>query len=414
MVKVDKHADGKIYVITLNRPHRMNSIGDGLGEALYDAYAEFRDDPNARVSARGPANASPSVMVRFDLSVPSRGTSHDTGDRHVHARSARESGRTQGPRIDRITLRGSVSTLGRSRRCAGVLLAALTCAVLAGSGFDSTVSAQSVIDYDSDDDGLIEVANLDRPNAIRWDLNGDGNPENSTGDYMAAFPNAMQSPRMGCPSGYSGYELIDNLDFAGVALNVGGLVRWNNGPIRDSYVGGAIRGTSQMGGLIGSLTIAADDESPGLKLSSLAVTATGRAMYPSFEPDIRHYAVGCGEDDRVTITAAAPASLRLSIGGVQRASGVSHAVTVAGRSDDSVFLIELGDVNGALDTYAVHCLRADFPFLTAESNERSWDGLTAFSVTVAGAGPDALSGTSYLIVVDQNGVPRFRGRSTGW
>ena len=50
VMKVDKHADGKIYVITLNRPHRMNSIGDGLGEALYDAYAEFRDDPNARVS----------------------------------------------------------------------------------------------------------------------------------------------------------------------------------------------------------------------------------------------------------------------------------------------------------------------------------------------------------------------------
>lgn len=50
MVTVDKHPDGKICVITLNRPHRMNSIGDGLGEALYDAYAEFRDDPNARVS----------------------------------------------------------------------------------------------------------------------------------------------------------------------------------------------------------------------------------------------------------------------------------------------------------------------------------------------------------------------------
>ena len=50
VVKVDKHADGKIYVITLNRPHRMNSIGDSLGKALYDAYAEFRDDPNARVS----------------------------------------------------------------------------------------------------------------------------------------------------------------------------------------------------------------------------------------------------------------------------------------------------------------------------------------------------------------------------
>ena len=50
VVKVDKHEDGKIHVITLNRPHRMNSIGDGLGEALYDAYADFRDDPTARVA----------------------------------------------------------------------------------------------------------------------------------------------------------------------------------------------------------------------------------------------------------------------------------------------------------------------------------------------------------------------------
>ena len=50
MVKVEKLEGGKIYVITLNRPHRMNSIGDGLGQALFDAYLEFRDDPNARVS----------------------------------------------------------------------------------------------------------------------------------------------------------------------------------------------------------------------------------------------------------------------------------------------------------------------------------------------------------------------------
>ena len=49
-MKIDKHEGGQVYVITLNRPHRMNSIGDGLGDALFDAYAEFRDDPNARVS----------------------------------------------------------------------------------------------------------------------------------------------------------------------------------------------------------------------------------------------------------------------------------------------------------------------------------------------------------------------------
>ena len=48
VVKVDKLEDGGIYLITLNRPHRLNSIGDGLGEALYDAFVEYRDDPNAR------------------------------------------------------------------------------------------------------------------------------------------------------------------------------------------------------------------------------------------------------------------------------------------------------------------------------------------------------------------------------
>ncbi|MYC01467.1 MAG: enoyl-CoA hydratase/isomerase family protein [Chloroflexi bacterium] len=48
VVKVDKLEGGGIYLITLNRPHRLNSIGDGLGEALYDAFVEYRDDPNAR------------------------------------------------------------------------------------------------------------------------------------------------------------------------------------------------------------------------------------------------------------------------------------------------------------------------------------------------------------------------------
>lgn len=50
VVKVDRVEDGRIHVITLNRPHRMNSIGDGMSEALYDAWVEFRDDRDARVA----------------------------------------------------------------------------------------------------------------------------------------------------------------------------------------------------------------------------------------------------------------------------------------------------------------------------------------------------------------------------
>ena len=42
--------DSRIAVITLNRPHRLNAIGDGLSEALEEAFIEFRDDPDARVA----------------------------------------------------------------------------------------------------------------------------------------------------------------------------------------------------------------------------------------------------------------------------------------------------------------------------------------------------------------------------
>ena len=50
VVKVDTHEYGKIWVITLNRPHRMNSIGGGLAQALTKAYEDYRDDPEARVA----------------------------------------------------------------------------------------------------------------------------------------------------------------------------------------------------------------------------------------------------------------------------------------------------------------------------------------------------------------------------
>ncbi len=77
--------------------------------------------------------------------------------------------------------------------------------------FDVTVSA--MVDYDSDDDGLIEVSSLEQLNAIRWDLDGNGQPgaANQT-DYTTAFPSPVSG--MGCPSsGCSGYELTADLDF---------------------------------------------------------------------------------------------------------------------------------------------------------------------------------------------------------
>jgi enoyl-CoA hydratase/carnithine racemase len=49
-VLVDKHSGDRIWVITMNRPHRMNSFGDGMIERLTETFTEFRDDRNARVA----------------------------------------------------------------------------------------------------------------------------------------------------------------------------------------------------------------------------------------------------------------------------------------------------------------------------------------------------------------------------
>lgn len=67
-------------------------------------------------------------------------------------------------------------------------------------------------DYDIDDDRLIEVSELAQLNAIRWDLDGDGLPDNNIASYQAAFPGAAH--RMGCSNARClGYELIADLDF---------------------------------------------------------------------------------------------------------------------------------------------------------------------------------------------------------
>ena len=105
---------------------------------------------------------------------------------------------------------------------------------LAGqSAWSATASATLVAnDYDSDDDGLIEVDSLAKLNAIRYDPDGDGAAADDTNTagldeaaaYATAFPNP--APGMGCRDAdhdddpntaeqpvCTGYELTANLDF---------------------------------------------------------------------------------------------------------------------------------------------------------------------------------------------------------
>ena len=105
----------------------------------------------------------------------------------------------------------SAATGGLARFGLIALLAAATVAVVLGAlllSSASPVGAQAV-DYDTDDDNLIEVSMLVQLNAIRHDLNGNG--DSTHADYTAAFRNAASG--MGCAATCTGYELTADLDF---------------------------------------------------------------------------------------------------------------------------------------------------------------------------------------------------------
>ncbi len=72
--------------------------------------------------------------------------------------------------------------------------------------------------YDTDGDGLIEIASLAQLDAIRHDLDGDGHPVESESEataYRAAFPDAFPAAdaRLVCTGHCLGYELQEPLDF---------------------------------------------------------------------------------------------------------------------------------------------------------------------------------------------------------
>ena len=102
-------------------------------------------------------------------------------------------------------------------RLTALALLLATLAVVAGGllGAPGAGEASSHwTDYDDNNNGLIDVRNLAQLNAIRHDLNGNGDATHA--DYVAAFPNRDTSGggRMGCPSGAcTGYELRANLDY---------------------------------------------------------------------------------------------------------------------------------------------------------------------------------------------------------
>ena len=69
-------------------------------------------------------------------------------------------------------------------------------------------AAAQTVDYDANDNRLIKIDSLEKLNAIRHDLDGDGSSANAV--YTAAFPTPAADQ---CPTSCQGYELTRDLDF---------------------------------------------------------------------------------------------------------------------------------------------------------------------------------------------------------
>ena len=101
------------------------------------------------------------------------------------------------------------------RRGGAWILPAVIAALLAFMLLAIQPAAAQTVDYDADDDGLIDITTPQQLNAIRHDPNGNGDA--TDGDYVAAFLNrdTNSATRMGCPSGTcTGYELRANIDLS--------------------------------------------------------------------------------------------------------------------------------------------------------------------------------------------------------
>ena len=141
------------------------------------------------------------------------------------------------------------------------------------------------------------------------------------------------------------------------------------------------------------------------------VTTSPRQMYPAFEPEILHYAVGCVAADTLRLTlSTTDADTRLSVDGVQYANQ-NAVVELTGKGGESDIPITLTGDQGGATTYVLHCFQEGFPNITTEKRSGATEELIGFSLRTNR--PGAGSTDSYIMIVDNNGVPRVHRRIGG-
>ena len=201
------------------------------------------------------------------------------------------------------------------------------------TGYDDSAPSESVsltpktgnVDYDANNDGLIEIKNLAQLNAVRWDLNGDGEVDSSGNAtaYSTAFPDAEDN--MGCGESAvtissndtgnptcSGYELAANLDFDtdGSGGPNSGDTYWNSGagwtPIGDATTGytGEFDG-NRSSYKISNLHINSSTSTAGAYAGLFGVLGTGAVVKEVLLSGASVTATGTSSDSTHTVYAGA-------------------------------------------------------------------------------------------------------------
>lgn len=136
---------------------------------------------------------------------------------------------------------------------------------------------------------------------------------------------------------------------------------------------------------------------PKPSLSNLIIQGLEDDLNPAFDPEIYHYAVQCGDGDNFSVTFEATNTTTTKI---NKAVTDDNQVTFGNLSilDDIVIDLFRGSLN---QTYYLHCTSSSFPEMAITKRSSLVDeGFLVIS--------PRMSDDSFLFIIDNNAVPRFR------
>ena len=148
-----------------------------------------------------------------------------------------------------------------------------------------------------------------------------------------------------------------------------------------------------------------------LQVATDAAANPTRAMNPAFGEETLHYAIGCNNGDTMQVTLRAPPGARVAVDGrIPSRNSTGEMTATIEVTPTSDVPISVTDRNGAHTVYHVHCLDAKFYQIEAgryAGAEGVFEGLLLFRHA------------GYPVMMDNNGVPRFRethaaARSRTW